>query len=188
MADLSQDPIINVIHNNIKKGIDVTLGNKCLGSAVILILSAIDAMAYLGMPENQEDVTKTDFIDWAERYICFPGREQLTGADLYGARCAVLHSFGVRSKMSRAGRCRMIAYMDQSEPPIRYEPKVSRGLVLVSVPALRDALFEGIDKFLIDLYKEPQSKKAQVADKRFRSLMHTVPARELEGKEGKNKR
>lgn len=52
MADLSQDPIINVIHNNIRKGIDVTIGNKCLGSAVILILSAIDAMAYLGMPEN----------------------------------------------------------------------------------------------------------------------------------------
>jgi hypothetical protein len=101
MTKLSDDPIINVIHGGIRKGIIVTIENGCLGSAVILILSAIDAMAYLSMPESQQDVTRTDFVRWADKYTRFPGREQLTGEDLYGARCAMLHSYGARSRMSR---------------------------------------------------------------------------------------
>ena|SRR3990172_563770 len=176
MADLSEDPIINVIHNGIRKGITVTLENGCEGSTAILILSAIDAMAYLSTPDGQEDVTKTDFIDWVDRYIRFPGAEQLTGADLYGARCAMLHSYGVASRMSREGKCRMIGYMDISNPPIRYNPTVSKELVLVSLPALKTALFDGMDRFLVDVYKDPTSKTAKLADERFGNLVHKIPA------------
>jgi hypothetical protein len=176
---LRDDPIINVVHGGIRKGINATVENGCLGSAVILILSAIDAMAYLCMPESQQDVTGRDFIGWAKKYICFPGREQLTGEDLYGARCAMLHSYGVRSRMSREGKCRVIGYMDESIPPIRYNPEVSKEVVLVSVAALRDALLEGIDRFLVDIYKNPHSKEAKLADERFKTLVHSYPTKEL---------
>ena len=63
VTPFSQDPIISVIHNSIRRGINVTLENECESSAVILMLSAIDAMAYLAMPENQQDVGPVDFID-----------------------------------------------------------------------------------------------------------------------------
>ena len=53
MSELSRDPIINALHNGIKPSIRMTLENDCLDSAVILILSGIDAMAYLGMPPNK---------------------------------------------------------------------------------------------------------------------------------------
>jgi hypothetical protein len=75
--------------NSIRRGIDVALENRCLGSAVILILSAMDTMAYISMPQAQQDVTRTDFMNWADRYIRFSGTEKLTGADLYGARCSI---------------------------------------------------------------------------------------------------
>jgi hypothetical protein len=179
MEKLSDDPIINAVHGGIRKGINVTIENGCFGSAVILILSAIDAMAYLSMPENQEDVTRADFIGWAEKYIRFPGREQLTGEDLYGARCAMLHSYRVRSRMSREGKCRKIGYVDESIPPIHYNPKVSKELVLVSIAALRDALFQGIDQFLIDIYKNPGSRQAKTANERFQTLVHSYPVEEL---------
>jgi hypothetical protein len=52
MVDLSRDPIINAIQNGIKRGIRVALENGCLGSAVILILCGVDAMAYLAMPDR----------------------------------------------------------------------------------------------------------------------------------------
>jgi hypothetical protein len=39
-------------------------------------------MAFLGMPENQIDVTRQDFIQWVDRYIHFPCKEQLSGLDL----------------------------------------------------------------------------------------------------------
>src|SRR5579872_5762881 len=171
MSDLRQDPVMNAIHKGIRRGIDLTIENNCLGSAVILILSAIDAMAYISMPEGQENVERKDFIAWSEKYIQFAGTEQLSGADLYGARCAMLHSYGATSRMSRQGECRMIAYMDRSNPPIRYRPEASKELVFVSVPALRDAVFRGIDQFLIDTYKDPKSKQAQLADTRLQTLV-----------------
>ena len=62
MADLSKDPIINGIHKGIRRGIEVAIQNGCLGSAIILVYSGIDAMAYLGMPTAQEDVTREDFL------------------------------------------------------------------------------------------------------------------------------
>lgn len=81
-TQFSQDPIINVIHNSIRKEINVTLQNECEASAGILMLSAIEAMAYLAMPEGPQDVRPEDFISWADRYIRFPGKGLLTGADL----------------------------------------------------------------------------------------------------------
>jgi hypothetical protein len=177
-SSFSQDPIINVIHNSIRKGIDLTLENECDASAVILILSAIDAMAYLSMPEGQQDVTPNDFIKWSDRYIQFPGKERLTGADLYGARCAMLHSFGAQSKMSRTGRCRVILWMDKAEPHILFSDAQPR-YVMVSIAALRNALFEGMDRFLIDVYKNPNSKEAKLADKRFESFVHKMKTEDV---------
>ncbi len=176
MNDLKEDPIINAIYGGIKKGIQVAIDNECMDSAAILILSGIDTMAYLNMPADQEDVTKNDFATWAEYYIKFPCKEQLTGLDLYGARCAMLHSFGAVSKLSREGKCRMVGYMDKSIPEVRYNPAISRELVLVSVPALAESFFQAIDKFLVDLFANPT--KARVAEKRLHGFVQKLPAKE----------
>ncbi len=173
MKDILRDPIINAIYGGIKKGIQVSIENNCLSAAVILILSGIDSMAYLNMPAEQEDVTRDDFVDWAERYINFPCQEQLTGLDLYGARCAMLHSYGVISNLSRKGICRMVGYMDKALPEVRYAPTISKELVLVSVPALKEAFFQGIDDFLIDLFTSPE--KAKLAEKRLRNFIQELP-------------
>jgi hypothetical protein len=175
VTPFSQDPIINVIHNSIRRGINVTLENECEASAIILMLSAIDAMAYLVMPESQQDVRADDFISWADQYIRFPGKDQVTGADLYGARCAMLHSFGAQSRMSRSGQCRVVIWMDKAVPPIIFRPDVQPGYVMVSIVALRDALFAGMDRFLINLYKDPNSNEAKLADRRFQSFVHKTP-------------
>ena len=170
MKDLSRDPIVNAISNGVRRGIQLCVDNGCLGSAVILILSGIDTMAYLAMPANQQQVKSNDFVDWADRYVKFRCEEQLTGTDLYGARCGMLHQYGVSSKLSRKGKCRMVGYMDRSIPEVLYAPDVSNKLVLVSVPALATAFFEGIDQFLPDLFSD--AKKAAIAEKRLQTLIH----------------
>jgi hypothetical protein len=172
MSDLRQDPIINVIQNGIKRGIRVALENDCYPSAVILIYSGIDTMAFLNMPANQLDVTRPDFIEWAERYIRFPCQEQLSGLDLYGTRCSMLHTHSAFSRLSREGRCRMIGYMDQSVPEVIYNPDVDRELVMVSIQGLAEAFLSGVDQFLIDLFANPE--KARLAEERFRLLVHTI--------------
>ena len=178
-STFSEDPIVNVIHNSIRKGISVTLENECEASAVILILSAIDAMAYLAMPDNHQDVTSDDFIKWADKYIRFSCKDQLTGADIYGARCSMLHSFGAQSRMSRSGKCRKILWMDEAEPRILYRPDVQPDFVFVSILDLKDALFDGMDRFLIDIYKNSSSNEAKLADKRFRSFVHKLKTEDV---------
>lgn len=173
MTDLSEDPIINAVHNGIKRGIRVTLDNDCLGSAVILILCGIDAMAYLDMPDGQNKVKRSDFVKWAERYIKFPCQEQLTGLDLYGARCAMLHNYGIVSDLSLKGKCRQIGYMSKSFPEVRFAPNVSKEVVFVSVPALADVFFSGVDIFLVDLFAD--EKRASIGEQRIKELVQAFP-------------
>jgi len=118
-------------------------------------------------------VGKADFIAWAKNYIQISGSEQLTGEDLYGARCSMLHAYGVRSRMSRAGKCRLIGYMNKSEPPVRFNPKVSKELVLVSLPALAAAFFAGVDRYLVDIFAD--GRRAPLAEERFKGLLHQLP-------------
>ncbi len=173
MRSIERDPINNAIYGGIKRGIEVTIERDCLGSAVILILSGIDSMAYLGMPANQQNVKRDDFVGWADRYIRFPCQDQLTGLDLYGARCAMLHSYGVVSKLSREGQCRKVGYMNKSIPEVRYNPNVRKDLVLVSVPALAEAFFRGIDRFLVDLFSD--RNRAKIAETRLREFIQRLP-------------
>ena len=173
---MERDPITKAIYGGIKKGIKITLEHDCYASAVILILSGIDSMAYLNMPAEKKDAGKNDFIEWADRYIQFPCEEKLTGPDLYGARCSMLHSYGVVSKMSREGKCRMVGYMSESVPEIRFNGKVNKNFVLVSVPALAESFFSGIDHFLIDLFSN--KAKAKIAEDRLKWFVQEIPVKE----------
>ncbi|NIU00285.1 MAG: hypothetical protein GWN01_04920 [Nitrosopumilaceae archaeon] len=176
MPDFSKDPIINVIHRQIKQGIRVTIDNECFGSALILIYSGIDTMAFLNMPPNQEDVTRTDFIVWTEKYIQFPCKEQVTGLELYGARCGLLHSYTIFSKLSRERKCRYIGYTDQMIPEIKYDKEINVDFVMVSIKAFADAFMRGIDQFLIDVFSD--SEKARIVEQRLGKLIHLFSANE----------
>jgi len=175
MTDLTKDPIVNAIHSGIKRGINVTVEKKFFGWAVVLIYSGMDTMASLNMSLGQEEVTKRDFVEWVEKYIHFPCTEQLTGLDLYGARCSTLHRYGVVSRLSKEGKCRQVGYMNHSKPEVRYNPDVSQRLVLVSVEALRDAFFKGVDRFLIDVFGSGDLQKIQILEQRLKTLFQSLP-------------
>jgi hypothetical protein len=177
MPDLARAPIINVIHGGIKRPIALLLENKCYPAAVVLIYSGIDTMAFLGMSASQEDVSRQDFVRWAERYIHFPCKEQLSGLDLYGTRCGVLHAHTTYSKLSREGKCRMIGYADHMVPEVQYQPAVSKELVMVSIRGLADAFFAAVDSFLIDLFAN--KTRAAVAERRFQQILHTLPIKKM---------
>src|ERR1700730_12721886 len=116
MVAFTRDPIINVIYNDIKSPIRLLLDRHFEPAAVKLIYAGIDTMASLGIPDTQTDVTREDFVKWCERYIHFRCKEQLSGLDLYGARCSVLHAHSAISRLSRQGKCRMLGYADHMVP------------------------------------------------------------------------
>jgi hypothetical protein len=171
MNSMQKGSISNVIHEGIKRGIEVLLEHGCYRSALILIYAGIDAMAFLSMPVGQQDVKGADFIAWAEKYIHFPSKEQLTGLELYGARCGLLHTYSVISKLSREGKCREVGYVDDSVPEVIYHPEKHADLVMVSVTGLAEAFFRGVDRFIIEAFGDPV--RAPLAVERLQTLIHS---------------
>jgi hypothetical protein len=162
---LQDDPIINIIINGIKRDIKISFENQCYRAVLILIYAGIDAMAYLNMAHGKSEVDKIDFIEWVEKYIHIEGETSIKGVEFYAARCSIIHSYGVHSRITAMGESRLISYMDKSLPAIKYMPFVNDKLVLVSIEALMNAFFEGIDKFIVDIFKD--NEKAKIAKERF---------------------
>jgi hypothetical protein len=69
----------------------------------------------------------------------------------------------------------MVAYMTKIEPEIRYNPDVDKNLVLVSVPALAESFYKGIDQFLVDLFSNKD--KAKVAEVRLKCFVQEIPVK-----------
>jgi hypothetical protein len=173
MANLKDDPLYNVIESGIKEDISVTFAAKRYRATIILIYAGIDAMASLAIPETQTEGGKADFVAWAETYIRFPCPEQLTGLDLYGARCALLHSYGFESRHSRKGDCREVSYVDRCVPEVRYAPSILPHDVVVSIEGLRDAFLTGLNRFLTATLADEQ--KALLVGNRLKKMVHLLP-------------
>jgi hypothetical protein len=179
MTQYSSDTIINVIYQQIKEPIKLCIEHGHLSAAMKLIYAGIDTMAFLGMSRSKSNVTRSDFVIWVEQYIHFEGQEQLSGLDVYGARCSMLHNHSVYSEVSRKGLCRLIGYADKMYPPVRFNPAISKELVIVSIPAFADTFFAGIDKYLIDLFSD--SNKKQIAEQRLNTLVHNFRVADNQG-------
>lgn len=172
---IEDDPFINAVHYGIKRDISVAMDNGCLRAAIILIYAGIDAMGYTTLPPGQDEVSRSSFIEWANKYIRFPGKEQLTGEELYAARCGILHTYGVESRLSRAGRCRKIGYYGGvNVPPITPGGTIAPDCVWVTVSALRDAFFQGIDEYADEASRD-EARWAQIESRLHDFLQHSTP-------------
>jgi hypothetical protein len=170
---IEPNSICNVIHDGIKQPIRLLLEHNHVRAALTLTFAGIDSMAYLGMPATQTEVTRNDFVAWAESYIHIPADPPISGLEWYGARCGLVHTYTPYSKLSREKGCRIIGYADDMLPPVRFEPALSSTLVIISSRAFIEAFFAGIDAFLIGLYVD--EKRARLTNQRFNSMFHSLP-------------
>jgi len=77
---------------------------------LILLYSGIDAMAWLDRPLNQPDVHPDDFIEWIDKYLLPTSDLPCNSADLYGARCGLLHSHTGDSRKHRELKVKKLFY------------------------------------------------------------------------------
>ena len=82
-----------------------------------LLYSGIDTMAWLGLPDNQEDVTPEDFIQWADRYLFPDSGIPCTALDLYSSRCGIVHSMTAESRIIRQGIAKGVYYARGNHRP-----------------------------------------------------------------------
>lgn len=169
---IPEDPLTNLIEVGIKHGIRVTIDNHAYAAAIQLIYSGMDTMAFLGMPTDQEDVTRNDFVTWVDRYIDFETDVQPKGLDFYGARCSMLHTLGVVSRLNRRGECRKIVYVASDSRRVIYDPTIDSDIFLISIESLQIAFFSGLDRFLVELFSDPD--RAATAESRLQWFANTI--------------
>ncbi len=179
----SEDSLINAIYQGIKRGIQVTFDNECLGSCLILIYCGIDSMAYLSLPAGQEEVRREDFIRWVNQYLSpglSNGRISVTGEDLYSARCAVVHTYTSESRTTKIGLAKIISYQYGGGLPVFFDPNVEPNMIIIRIEAFRDIFFGAIDKFLVESYAV--RSRQPLLEARLKKLLITVPNASLKKK------
>src|SRR3990167_6392075 len=104
---------------------------EALISTVTMTFVFIDTFAFLGMPSNQAENTRNDFINWVNTYLKTDCNQeyQYDGKDLYGARCGLLHAFVSISEYATKNNCKYFGY--HSGP--NHMPDDQSPLVLLSV-------------------------------------------------------
>ncbi len=157
--DLYKSVIIDCIVHDI----DVCLKNNAPTGAILLTYCAIDAMSFLSMPlhkydkkkklyVDKYDVERDDFIAWVEKYMKTDSSQpyQYQGIDLYGARCSVVHNYGVESDLSRNKKCKKIAYAFNSLKHF-YDSSKHPEMVILGIDLFIRDFADAVIKFLSDI-------------------------------------
>lgn len=167
-GEMSKSLYIDIIIDNICNDIQKARDNGILAGAIILTLSAIDAMAYLSMPTNKKDVDKTEYIRWVEKYMKTNSIQsyQYRGIDLYGARCGIIHRYGVESNLSENGLCKIFGYHNGSGHI--YNSTIKKDMVMMSIWRFTQDFFRAVEKFLEDIIRDKELKLK--TDSRIKSL------------------
>ncbi|HBO2499972.1 hypothetical protein ACPTJP_12160 [Pseudomonas aeruginosa] len=86
----------------------VLFHNDCNLHALALIYSSIDKMAWLY--SSDVDHGRREFMQWVDDFMLAGETRPYDSEDLYAARCALLHTGTVESKLYRDGKARRIIY------------------------------------------------------------------------------
>ena len=152
-------------------------------AAVTLCYVCIDTMAFLSMPESQDNTTKTDFIGWVDAHLkSHPNQPyEYRGVDVYAARCAVLHTWGAEAAAHRKDpTIRQFGYTDGELH--YYAPDVSDRLVLIGVPSLINDLVIGVESFLTAAKNDANLRER--LNSRIEKVMQTFPFPQIQSGAG----
>lgn len=117
------------------------LEHDFLESAMILLYAGLDAMAWLNLPSNVDDVRGTDFQQWVETYFLPDSGFNCTPEDLYGARCGLVHTNTSESRLNRQGSASKIFYY-------RERDGVKQGIIQLIMDEQLMPWFIDVDHFI----------------------------------------
>jgi len=134
----------------LRKAPHVCLQNEYLLSAVKLIYSGIDNLAWLARDHDRPKVQRKDFIDFVNKYLLPDSGLTCTSEELYSARCGLLHCNTAQSDISRSGKARCLSYATGLSPEEGgYEhirPESRDRHVMVHISKLYKAYNKSIDR------------------------------------------
>jgi hypothetical protein len=143
-------PEINALQQLII-AIDLCFENRLIAPTLALLYSGIDTMAWLGLPDNQEDVRREDFIRWTDCYLLPDSGIGCSALDLYSSRCGIVHSMTGESRVIRRGDARRVFYAwgnHRADDLQQILDRIGQPILAVQVDTLVRAFRIAVDRFV----------------------------------------
>lgn len=106
-------------------------------ATAIMVYVGIDAMAFLSMPAGQDQQGRQDFIAWVDQYLKAAPEStyQYDGPDVYGARCAMLHTYTIEADYHQQNPgVKRFGYHDGGQHA--YNSEIDDNLVIIGINSL----------------------------------------------------
>lgn len=176
MQSLSTGQMIKGYFLTATKAVSTLFREELYGHTLVIIFSTIDTCGLLDAPPTQSEATGESFKAWVKKYLLGRPGIQFNENDLWGARCAVLHTFTSESSLSKGRRARELQYYtgDKTTPHIQrfvaFTTTYEGGRHLpVHYGDLCEAFFQAIKQFVPDLDANCTSSTAY--NDRLRKIM-----------------
>jgi len=131
--------------------IDLCFRERLITPTLALLYSGIDTMAWLGLPDKREDVTRNDFTRWADHYLLPDSGLACTSLDLYSSRCGIVHSMTAESSTIRRGDAKRIFFAwgnRGAEDLQRIADRIGHAGCAVHVDTLIKAFQTAVNRFM----------------------------------------
>lgn len=145
-------------------------------AGVAMVYVGIDVMSFLALPAGRESQRKADFIAWVDAYMKGHPEQpyQYQGLDVYGARCALLHSFGSEATFHQDNpEAKTFGYHDGGKHAL--DANVSERLIIIGTASLLDDFIRAVGVFL-EAAKVDLDLRARV-EARLPKVLATFPVK-----------
>ena len=155
------------------EAIDLCIRYRLRGPALILLYSGIDIAGSL---DSDEQSVQRRFTRWIDNYLLLDSALDCTAADLYGARCGLVHTYSPTSALSKAGKALEIGYAWKPDTAAELKKLVLRGaelkqhlgqepmyFVAIQGDDLIESFRQGVVRFLNELERDPDRAAAAYA-------------------------
>jgi hypothetical protein len=149
----------------LQTGIEACLEKKAHLPTLVLLYSAIDVAAWLSNDDPAAKVGKR-FMCWVDHYLLKSKALPCSSADIYAARCGLVHTLTPDSDMSAQGKARRVCYAWGTRDADRLQAlTVLAGMadqyVCVQVEALYEAWQLGLALLVQEMERDP-AREARV--------------------------
>ncbi len=144
---------------------DRCLKERQIMPCLTLLYAGMDVMASLEAAPGEK--VNVYFKRWVEKYLLPRTVWKCTSTDLYGARCAVVHTFTPDSDLSKAGKAKVIYYAHSGGNVAKLEEvnnDFSRNAECLEVGEMITSFYEAILQYMVEVEGDP-ARKAVVESK-----------------------
>jgi len=151
--------------NEFTKSIEILLDAGHSLSALIVLYTAVDIFGSTLRPETEPDTAGCYFKKWVDDYMIAGSQLPFVSDDLWGARCALLHTHTTSSKLSRAGKARELHYYRSYGRPVPPAMQTAlgslspKGKQFLDLDAMHGAFVDGTRRFIVAIQRDPALEK-----------------------------